>query len=437
VGALDEQLKRIAGLKARGPGGSPARRAAPRANPIEAVTVSRFPAEHRHGDLALGAVLGADTTVIRPLASDLGVDRIPVSDLVFLDTETTGLGGGAGCLVFLVGLGYFADPGDARGPSFVVEQHTLVSPSAEKEFLERIQSTLDRFQGVGTFFGKSFDRPRLEDRFAVHQLSAKLPAAPHVDLHTLSRRLWGERLPDCRLRTVEEHVLGFEREDDLPGELCPAAYRAYLDGDPFLLEGVLEHNLNDILSLAVLAHAVCIEAREPSTIRGLISVARGLASGEEPDRAVALLRRALDRERRLANHGGVESGHRAAVALGNLLKRSGRAEEAVRHWREMADHGEAGAYPHLELAKHYEHRAGRLDMALEHTLEAARLVTRRESDALAHRAARLRRKRAAGKGGPVRVDADEGLASGSGTLTSRLGLTALRRKNLDAIADQT
>jgi uncharacterized protein YprB with RNaseH-like and TPR domain len=427
---LDERLGRIAGLRPPAARVRPARIHGVAPAPVETVTRRTFALDHHHGGFPLGAVLNADAEVVAPLAGDLGVERLPARELVFLDTETTGLGGGAGCLVFLVGLGHFA------AESFVVEQHLLASPANEPAFLEGVRDALAGFRGMATFFGRSFDRPRLEDRFAFHRMRTRLPADPHADLHTLARRLWGEGLPDCRLRTVEERILGFEREDDLPGELCPEAYRSFLEGDPRLLRGVLEHNRNDILSLAVLAHAVCLEAHHPATITGRLAVARGLAARGDPDRALALLRSALGDERRHA--GQVACGWRAARTLGEMLKRHGRLGEARRLWTEMAERGEAGTYPHVELAKYHEHHTGELAAALEHTLAAVNLDNGREASALAHRASRLRRKRGE-RGEPEPVspprEPEPRPARAPGSLASRLPL-ARRREDLDAVAGE-
>ena len=75
----------------------------------------------------------------------------------------------------------------------------------------------------------------------------------HVDLLGPARRLWSARLADCRLGTVEQDVLGFLRDDDLPGALIPTVYFEYLRRKrPDELPRVFEHNRHDILSLAAL-----------------------------------------------------------------------------------------------------------------------------------------------------------------------------------------
>src|SRR5260370_30052753 len=74
-----------------------------------------------------------------------------------------------------------------------------------------------------------------------------------VDLLGPARRLWSDRLADCRLGTVEQHALRFTRDDDLPGALIPTVYFEYLRRKrPDELPRVFEHNRHDILSLAAL-----------------------------------------------------------------------------------------------------------------------------------------------------------------------------------------
>ncbi len=48
------------------------------------------------------------------------------SNCIFIDTETTGLAGGTGTYVFLVGVGFFQDN------SFLVRQFLLKSPADEQ-----------------------------------------------------------------------------------------------------------------------------------------------------------------------------------------------------------------------------------------------------------------------------------------------------------------
>ena len=72
-----------------------------------------YPAEHPHGGHALGDALDGSPASIARLLNDEALTSVDLSRVVFLDTETTGLAGGTGTLVFLVGLGAFSHPPSA------------------------------------------------------------------------------------------------------------------------------------------------------------------------------------------------------------------------------------------------------------------------------------------------------------------------------------
>jgi len=97
------------------------------------------------------------------LAGDPDLASFELGDALFLDTETTGLAGGAGTLVFLCGTGRFDGDG-----TFVLRQHFLIGPGREIPFLKAILADLAATRILITFSGKSFDRHRLADRFALH-----------------------------------------------------------------------------------------------------------------------------------------------------------------------------------------------------------------------------------------------------------------------------
>ena len=82
-------------------------------------------------------------------------ERWDVRKLLFLDTETTGLSGGAGTLAFEIGLGFI----DARG--MVIRQYVMRDYGEEAAMLAEIASLLPRFDTLVTFNGKSFDIPLL------------------------------------------------------------------------------------------------------------------------------------------------------------------------------------------------------------------------------------------------------------------------------------
>lgn len=206
--------------------------------------VRRYPLSLRHGRLTLAELTRVEAD--RHGALRWTGRLVPVR-LIFLDTETTGLAGGAGTLAFLVGV--------ARLAADVLEltQWLLTAFSGEAALLDCLAAALGPEDLLVSFNGKAFDLPLLETRARLLGRAGGLRRRPHIDLLHALRRAHGRRLPDCRLKTAEVHLLGFERADDLPGALAPAAWRAWLTrGEAGRLAEVLAHNRHDLLSTALL-----------------------------------------------------------------------------------------------------------------------------------------------------------------------------------------
>jgi len=163
----------------------------------------------------------------------------------FLDIETLGLSGEP---VILTGMAWIEDGG------IHVRQRLAPEPSMEAAVLE-IFRHIPSDSVLVTFNGASFDIPYIHRRSEFHNLSNRLEQC-HIDLYHVSRRLWGCSLPDCRLCTVESHILGVERDIDIPGRYVPDYYHTYLStGNPGPLVPVVEHNREDIINMAlILSH---------------------------------------------------------------------------------------------------------------------------------------------------------------------------------------
>lgn len=164
----------------------------------------------------------------------------------YLDTETTGLAGGTGTHVF-AGAVCLPQP---QGLEIV--QLFCPEPAAEAAFLWQLREEVRRAPRVATYNGASFDLPLLRTRWIMNRLPGDFDHGEHLDLLTLTRALYRARLESCTLRTVEERVLGFEREEgsDLPGMLVPQAYFQWLRrGWSPLLEPALAHNRQDVRTL--------------------------------------------------------------------------------------------------------------------------------------------------------------------------------------------
>jgi uncharacterized protein len=348
----------------------------------------RFPVDHRHGDQSLLAARDAAPRALSLLAR-AGADLAEGGRLLYLDTETTGLAGGTGTYAFLVGVGFF------DGDHFEVRQLFMRDLDEEPALLTHLEEIFQRFDGFVTYNGSGFDLPLLETRFVLGR--RRFPGTVfHVDLLGPARRLWSDRLADCRLGTVEQHALRFTRDDDMPGALIPTVYFEYLRRKrPDELPRVFEHNRHDILSLAALtgwvADAVVrapVPDFEPEALAGL----GRLLEPSEPERSLACYRMALD--------SGLPTPfrERLLLRLAQGEKRRARWDEARALW-EAAARGprDFDPRPWEEIAKVHEHRRRDLPAArrvVEEALELARRhrASERVLAAFEHRLERLARR---------------------------------------------
>jgi len=168
---------------------------------------------------------------------------LPVERLLFFDLETLGLGGSP---IFLAAVGRFIDDG------FLIRQYLAPSLIAEVALLERMEAELRDVAALVSFNGKSFDWTILRERFAYYGLP--LADSPiHVDLLHHARRALGSEIPDCHLSTIEEHVLGIGRSNDLPSADVPVYYTTYLEtGNASYLVPIVNHSRQDLTSLVIL-----------------------------------------------------------------------------------------------------------------------------------------------------------------------------------------
>lgn len=215
------------------------------------------------------------------LTGDERLASLDFSRAIFLDIETTGLSGGAGTKAFLVGLGRFVDG------QFELWQGFLRGPEDERALLAECAERIAASSGLVSFFGKSFDRHRLEDKMRLHGVRPPFEELPHLDLYHPCRRLYGGRFDDTRLATMERELCGVERDRDLPGAFAPAAWYDFLARRPHLLEEVFRHNRDDVLSLVTLGVELGESLAPPRLARGGLDT--GLVA-REAGRAAALAR---------------------------------------------------------------------------------------------------------------------------------------------------
>src|SRR5947208_8106614 len=205
-----------------------------------------FPAHKRHGVADIGALSEMPHDFLDAV-SENDIRSVPPHRWAFLDTETTGLAGGSGTYAFLVGVGRITAEG------FRVRQFFMRDYVEERSSLAALEEHLKDFDVLITYNGKSYDQPLLETRFRMNRMKAPFGALNHLDLLYGARRLWKLRLENCRLIQLEEHILGFVREGDLPGDLIPYVYFEYIRSrEAHRMVPVFHHNAMDILTLACL-----------------------------------------------------------------------------------------------------------------------------------------------------------------------------------------
>ena len=297
------------------------------------------------------------------LMSDRDIPRdLDPRKILYLDTETTGLGG-SGTVAFLVGMGYLTDSG------FEVHQFLLRDYPEEPFQLRHVAAGLGKFDVLCTFNGTTFDVPLLESRFLMNRMDRSCLDMPHLDLLHMCRRLWKLRLGRCNLGRLEEVILGQPRTDDIPGSEVPERYFTYLKTKRIeLLEDVLKHNAQDIMSLCVLLNHMADLYLHPEKIRfseDVYSMGRALEKINRTENARHCYR--------LAQRGRM--GDSAGTALAMSYRRSGDREQAAEIWREMVRERRGGVQPYVELAKYEEHVRRDPKAALDWTEKALFLLS--------------------------------------------------------------
>lgn len=185
-------------------------------------------------------------------------DALDAQNLMFFDTETTGLAGGSGTRAFMIGAADWCE-GALR-----VRQLLITAMSGEAAMLDAFRQWLRPDTTLVSYNGKCYDAPLLATRFRLNRMGTPLAELSHVDLLYPTRRRYRGRWENCRLATIERRALNVVREDDLPGSEAPAAWLSYLRGGSALnLRRVLAHNDRDVATLAeLLLHLSELSAAE-------------------------------------------------------------------------------------------------------------------------------------------------------------------------------
>ncbi|MEH7380740.1 ribonuclease H-like domain-containing protein [Bacillus sp. JJ1533] len=307
-----------------------------------------YPLDYQHGLYSFSKLndvidMWNSSTIKHPLSAK---GHRP-SDLFFFDTETTGLGGGTGNTIFLLG------HARVQEDKVILTQHFLPNPGAEVALYQSFLSSVD-YTTLVTYNGKSFDWPQVKTRHTlIRDALPKLPDFGHFDLYHAARRLWKNKLDSVRLSNVEANILDIKREGDVPGYLAPILYFDFLENQvPDGIFGIMKHNEIDILSLLTLyihLSGVVILNEKHKYTSDKYEVARWLEALGETRKAQELYEQVVDVD--------LDKVSKAKLALAFLSKKEKRLEEAMKLFLEVHEKGDDhdAIVASTELAKFYEH----------------------------------------------------------------------------------
>jgi len=349
------------------------------------VVETRYPKDHAHGTFMFdtakdGPVQRAAFTAMEEPG------QIDTRSMLFIDTETTGLGG-AGTVPFLVGCGSLK-----RG-RFEVHQYFLPDYADEAAMLEDLLAEFTPDRVLVTYNGAAFDLPLIRDRMIINRVASDIEFKHHLDLLHTTRRLFKRRLSDCTLTNIEASVFGFQRVDDISGYLIPSIYFEWLSEESLdLMHQVLEHNRLDIVSLYCLVHHAAEVYATRGEVLDEVDDLHSLSRVFGRRKNTTLVKEVFERIDRADITPLAED-----IILYHALnfKRLGDTGRAVEMWQSLcASTSRESYWANVELAKYFEHREKNLPLALEHALRADEICPygRIHRQQLSRRLSRLREK---------------------------------------------
>ena len=318
---------------------------------------THYPIGFNHGAFTLEADIiekSVPAAAFSPFENTL---ELPLSSMIFVDTETTGLGG-SGAVAFLIGAGRVTHQG------FEVLQYLIPDYSDEAAMLEDFHQNLSIGSTIVSFNGASFDLPVLQDRMIINRVARKLDYEYHLDLLHSARRLFKRRLQDCTLTNLERRLFSFYRTDDIPGHLVPSVYFEWLSAQELSrMKAVLEHNRYDIVSLYFLTNLISeayqSEGGSLEHPEDLHSLSRFYERRRENNR----IEKVYNRVQQFGN--GISPD--AALHYARSFKRSQNLQESVKIWETLVTEKSSQSFwACIELAKYYEHQVKDFKNALEY-----------------------------------------------------------------------
>lgn len=170
-----------------------------------------------------------------------------IERLVALDIETMGLFSRP---IILFGAAF------TKGDRIYIRQYLARGVNEEAAAMGAF-CTLVENNPLVSYNGRSFDVPYINQRRWYYDLGGDIENI-HFDMLPFARRFLRAKAPDARLTTIEKYLFGQDRVDDVPGALVPEFYEEYLrTANPGPLVPIIEHNRNDLVTLARLFSRFC------------------------------------------------------------------------------------------------------------------------------------------------------------------------------------
>jgi hypothetical protein len=182
-----------------------------------------------------------------------------MDDLLFIDIETLGV---YDSQIIIVGIGYYKDN------KYHIKEFFARNLEEEIVICEHLRNhVFPHFKCFVSYNGKSFDIPFLANRYLYYFdenpliFDEDVPYKDtntkfgHIDLYHNCRRIFKGQFHNYQLTTIEEKLLMWDRENELPSHLVGMCYRKYLKNPHKyigLIKEVIDHNYFDIYSMPLI-----------------------------------------------------------------------------------------------------------------------------------------------------------------------------------------
>lgn len=167
----------------------------------------------------------------------------PLSELLFLDIETTGFTAKTSCL-YMIGCAFYEDG------CFQIRQWMAEAYEEEKDVLAAFLAFAASRKYLVHFNGNNFDLPYLTQKAAEYALPCDFSSFTGIDLYRrISPYKFFLHLPNCKQKTIEQY-LGIGREDLFTGGELIGIYHDYVKSPSELSrKALLTHNREDVAGM--------------------------------------------------------------------------------------------------------------------------------------------------------------------------------------------